>query len=152
MSPVPVTVVAADHPCLDGAVEAFVGSLGDNGCTATRRRSARNRAATEIGRPTDGFRLAAIEGDRVVGLARVGADGDVLVVVAPDRRTLGIGTALMSRVVDRARRLGYDSLTLRGRRHGARADEVARHHGAVLVRHRRYLVVMLAGAPVDRAG
>ena len=152
MSAAPVLVVAADHPSLDGALEAFVASLATDPCTTSRRRSMRHRAVREVARPTDGFRLAAVEGDRVVGLARVGADGDVVVVVAADRRGSGIGTVLIGEVVERARRYGFGSLHLRRSRRSARADEVARRHGAVVVRRAGHLEIVLTGTPLDRAG
>lgn len=143
------TIVAADHPSLDGAVEAFVSAVEPSVCGPGRRSSA-NR---EIARPGHGFRLAAVEGDRLVGLARVGTDGDVVVVVAPDRRGAGIGTTLLDHVVERARRLGYPRLLFRRARRTPRAVEVARRHRTELISHRGgRLELILRPAPLGRAG
>ena len=153
MATQPVTVVAADHPSLDGAVQAFVDALEPTTCPPGGEGHRRRAAHWDAGRAGDGFRVAAIEDTRIVGLAQVDAAGVLDVVVASDRRDLGIGTALVGQVVARARQSGYDRLVLPGSRRSRRVVEFARQHRSVLVRHRdRRLELVLHLSPLGRTG
>ena len=109
-------VVAADHPSLDRDVEQFINELRAEPRFFGPSASANPKPFPSLiaslqGR--GGFRLAAIEGGRVVGLIRVDGGGQVWLAVAADRRSAGVGTRLGTAALERAANLHYGRLVIR---------------------------------------
>lgn len=137
-----VTIVAADHPSLDGAVGRFLDELrreprfpGPSSSANPEPFPSLVDGLSSAGTPdpTAGFRLAALDGARVVGLARVDPTGQVLVAVAPDRRGDGVGTHLARHVVGRSRAVGFTHLCLRSSRRSRAATTLATAMGFMVI-------------------
>lgn len=104
------TIVAADHPSIDGALARFLtdlrsdpGSLGPSGSTHPEP----HRSLVDALAPADGgSRLAAVVDGRIIALAGVDRHGDIRVAVAADHRGRGVGAELVRHVVERARMRG----------------------------------------------
>jgi GNAT superfamily N-acetyltransferase len=137
-----VTIVAADHPSLDGAVGHFLDELRSEPRFFGPADSANPKpfpslidGLSHVGDDAQGtcFRLAAIDGGRVVGLVRVSSSGQVLVAVSPDRRGQGVGTVLARSVVERARALGFVQLCLRSSRRSRAATSLATSMGFMVI-------------------
>lgn len=137
-----VTIVAADHPSLDGAVGRFLDELRREPRFSGPSSSANPKpfpslvdglSSAGAPDPTAGFRLAALDGARVVGLARVDPTGQMLVAVAPDRRGDGVGTHLARHVVDRSRAVGFTRLCLRSSRRSRAATSLATAMGFMVI-------------------
>ena len=84
-------------------------------------------------RQRDGITLAAMEGGRVVGVARVDASGELLIAVTADRRGNGIGTTLGHAAVQRAACVGHRRVVLRTSRRHRAARKVGEHLGGIQV-------------------
>jgi len=138
-----IVIAAVDHPSLAGYVERFLEDL-----RAESRyfgpRAARNPkpfpSLIEAVAGSEGFRLAAVECGRIVGLARVDLGAELFVAVVAERRNMGIGTALCEASLQHAGQLGIATIVLRStqrstatRRLGARLGcvTVDRGHGRV---------------------
>ena len=145
-------IVAADHPALDHDVECFVAELrGEQRYFGPSARSNPKPVPSRIDalRGRGGFRMAAREDGRIVGLVRVDGAGDVAIAVASDRRGDGIGTALGRAAVERAIDLHYTRLTLRSTHRSRAARRIGEALGCVVVdvgRGRTDLIVDLAAA------
>lgn len=131
VSPLP-TIVAADHPSLDRAIDRFGSQLRHEtryfGPTAAANPKpypslvdglARSGPAQQdpvrgnSGGVGGGFRLAAVAGREVIALARVDDAGEILVAVAADHRGRGVGTSLVRALIGHARNVGYGRLRMR---------------------------------------
>lgn len=131
-----VLVVAADHPSLDRDVDRFVGAL-----RAEPRFFGPSAAANPKPFPSliaglqagDGFRLAAVDDGEIIGLARVAADGELLIAVRADRRAAGIGTVLGRAAVSRACDLGYGRIVIRASRRSRAVRRIGDQLGCVVV-------------------
>lgn len=146
-----IRFVAADHPSLDADVDAFLDRLQLEqrwfGPSA-RSRPGPFHSSTESLRAGGGFRLAAIECGRIVGLARVDGAGELFLAVGAEHRERGIGTALGHAMVTRARELHYPRLVLRTTRRSRAARCIAGRLGAAahgLGRGRVEFVLELVG-------
>lgn len=135
-----IRIVAADHPVLDRDVDTFLARLADEprffGPTAAANPKpfpSLIRALAE----RDGFRLAATECGRMIGLVRVDPSGNAFLAVAPDRRGTGVGTTLGRAALDRAIQLGYTRITLRSSRRSRAARRVGQALGCVVVEQGR---------------
>jgi GNAT superfamily N-acetyltransferase len=112
-------LVDATHPSLDGELDRFFDEL-----RAERRYFGPSasgnpkpfRSLTDALRRRDGFRLAALDSGRVVGLARIDDGGELFIAVVADRRGEGVGTTLGHAAVQRAALLGYRKVVLRSTR------------------------------------
>jgi len=139
----PIVIAAVDHPSLAGHVDRFLDDL-----RAESRyfgpRAAHNPkpfpSLIEAVAHTEGFRFAAVECGRIVGLARVDHHGELFVAVVAERRKMGIGSALCEASLQHAGQLGIATIVLRStqrstaaRRLGARLGcvSVDRGHGRV---------------------
>lgn len=135
-----VRVIAADHPVLDRVVDAFLEDLareprffGPTAATNPKPFPSLIRSLRERG----GFRLAATENGRMVGLVRVDRQGNAHLAVARERRGSGIGTMLGRAALDRAIQLGYTRITLRSTRRSRAARRVGEALGCIVVEQER---------------
>lgn len=147
-----VLIVAADHPSLDDAVADLLAELRAEpryfGPSARSNPKPLPSLIDGLERK-DGFRLAAVGRDRVVGIVRVDPSGDVLVAVTRGRRRHGIGTALLRASVERAASLHWERLVLRTSHRSEAAKRAAAHVGAIAVDVGRGRLDLIL--PVDRA-
>jgi GNAT superfamily N-acetyltransferase len=131
-----IRIAAADHPSLHGEIAAFVDRLGAEqrwfGPTAKRNpKPTRSLLDALLGR--GGFRVAATDGDRIVGLARVDGAGELFLAVDVEHRGLGIGTALGRAAAERARDLFYSRLVIRSSRRSRAVRRVGEGLGCLVV-------------------
>ncbi len=133
---VPCRVVAADHPSLDRDVQSFLEQLA-------LERTSLSLAPSE----RTGFRLAAIECGRVVGLARIDDVGELHLAVTKEHRGLGIGTMLGRAALDRAIALEYSHVLLRTTRRSGAARRVGEAMGCIVVESARGRTDMIAHLP-----
>ena len=149
-----IRLVAADHPSLDGATQRFGDEL-----RAERRYF--GLGARDVSKPfpsvisevtrLDGFRMALLEGDRVVALARIDATGTATMAVAADRRRSGLGTSLMQAIVERARRSGFDRIVMPASFRSAALVELGESLGASVVDLGRGRIDLIFEAHAARA-
>jgi GNAT superfamily N-acetyltransferase len=135
-----VQIVAADHPSLDGDVERFLGGLRSErryfGPTGRANpKPFPSLISTLSGR--GGFRLAAVECGRIVGLVRVDGAGELSIAVGAEHRRAGIGSALCRAASERAAALGHGRLLVRSTRRSRAVRELATGLGAVVVERDR---------------
>jgi GNAT superfamily N-acetyltransferase len=131
-----VSVVAAEHPSLDGEVAEFVAGL-----RAERRFFGPSGSANPKPFPSliaqleqaGGFRLAAMSAGRVIGLVRVDEGGSVFIAVASDHRGHGIGVTLLNTALERAANLRYGRLVIRSSRRSRAVRRVGERFGCVVV-------------------
>lgn len=131
-----IVIVAADHPSLVGDIDLFLEGLRREqrffGPTA---RSSPKPFSSLIGAlgQRGGFRMAAVECGRIVGLARVDGCGEMFLAVGAEHRGRGIGTTLGGAMAARARDLHYTRLVLRSSRRSRAARRIGEQLGAVVV-------------------
>jgi GNAT superfamily N-acetyltransferase len=149
-----VVIVTPDHPSLSGSVQDFLSEL---------RRESRFFGPSSATNPkpfsslidgldiaADGFRLAALESGRIVGMTRISEAGMVLVAVVADARGRGVGTALMRAGIERSQNFGFARLSLRSSRRSRAARALATSTGCLAVDHGRgrvELILDLRAAP-----
>lgn len=131
-----IQIVAADHPSLDRDVEIFLAELaverrffGPSAAANPKPFPSLIRALSDRG----GFRLAAVECGRLIGLVRIDHDGFAHLAVVADRRGTGVGTVLGRAALDRAIQLGYTRIVLRSTRRSRAARRVGESLGCVVV-------------------
>jgi len=134
--PTGIHIVAADHPSLAGDIDVFLDRVereqrwfGPSGRTNAKPF----RSLIEAVRARGGFRMAAIECGRIVGLARVDGAGELFLVVGAEHRGRGIGSTLGRAVAVRAHDLRYTRLVLRTTRRGLAARRIGEQLGAISV-------------------
>lgn len=129
-------IVAADHPSLDDDLARFLDGLRAEpryfGPTARANPKPFPSLIAALG-GRGGFRLAAVECGRIVGLARVDGAGELTVAVAPEHRGRGIGTGLCRAAIERASTMHYGHLVLRSTRRSRAVHDIAHALGAVIV-------------------
>jgi GNAT superfamily N-acetyltransferase len=131
-----IQIVAADHPSLDRDVEQFLARLAAEPRFFGPRASANPKPFPSLIRALGergGFRLAAIECGRVIGLVRVDERGNAHIAVAADRRGTGVGTELGRAALERAISLDYGRIVLRSSRRSRAARRVGEALGCVVV-------------------
>ncbi len=131
-----VQVIAADHPSLDRDVARFLAGLAREpryfGPSAAANPKPFPSLIQSLG-ARGGFRLAAVECGRVIGLVRVDEHGHAYIAVVPERRGAGIGTALGRAALDRAIALGYTRIVLRTSRRSRAARKIGEALGCIVV-------------------
>lgn len=135
-----IQIVAADHPSLDRDVEAFLARLADEPRFFGPTAAANPKPFPSLIRALadrSGFRLAAVECGRVIGLVRIDGSGRAHLAVAPDRRAAGVGTLLGRAALDRAIQLGYTRIVLRSSRRSRAARRVGQSLGCIVVEQGR---------------
>ena len=135
-----IFVVAADHPSLAGDIDVFLDRLqreqryfGPTG----RANPKPFRSLIASLRERGGFRMAAVECGRIVGLARVDGAGELFLAVGPEHRSRGIGTVLGGAMAERARDLHFTRLVLRSSRRSRAARRIGEQLDAVVIDHGR---------------
>lgn len=135
-----IQIVAADHPSLDGEIDAFLGALQREqryfGPTARRNPKPASSLIDAL-RSRGGFKMAAVADGRIVGLARVDGGGDLKIAIGAEHRGAGVGTRLGQAMAERARDLHYRRLVLRSTKRSRAARRVGEELGAVVVEHGR---------------
>jgi GNAT superfamily N-acetyltransferase len=130
------TIVQVDHPSFARDVEAFLIELRDEpryfGPTAATNPKP-FPSQIEALRNRGGFRVAAVETGRIVGLARVDGAGELTIAVVADRRGCGIGRALTTAALRRAGALHYRKVTLRTTHRAGAAQLMCEALGALAV-------------------
>jgi ribosomal protein S18 acetylase RimI-like enzyme len=133
---------------LRGAVAAFAARIPDRDRGFLDRFLFYDVAVAGWTQPTPARRIAALEGDEVVGLVTVEPQrgwmdhvGDFRVVVQPDARRTGVGAALIDHGVELARSLGVSKLSVEVMASNEGGLGLFERHGftreAVLSRHVR---------------
>jgi len=135
-----IIVVDALHPSLDDQLERFFDELHDEpryfGPSASSNPKP-FRSLVDALRRREGFRLAALECGRVVGVARVDEGGELFIAVTADRRGGGIGTTLGHAAVQRAAYLGHRRVSLRTTSRSRAARRVGEQLGGTIVERAR---------------
>ena len=131
-----IRIVAADHPSLGGDIEAFLDDVQRQqrffGPSA-RSNPKPFRSLIDSMRERGGFRLAAVECGRIVGLARVDGAGEMFLVVGAEHRGRGIGTVLGRSMAERGHALHYTRLVIRSTRRSRAVRRLGEALGAVVV-------------------
>ncbi len=137
-APPGMSIVAVDHPSYGADIGRFLDTLraesryfGPSGRANPKPFPSLIAALGERG----GFRIAAVECGRVVGLARVDGAGEMFMAVVADRRGRGIGTALGGACLERAAELHYRRIVMRTTRRSRAARRVAEQLGSLVVDH-----------------
>lgn len=149
-----IRLVAADHPSLDGATQRFAEEL-----RAERRYF--GQGSRDVSKPfpsvisevsrLEGLRMALVEGDRVVALARIDGQGTATMAVAADRRRSGLGTQLMQAIVEHAHRSGFDRIVMPASFRSASLVEIGTTLGASVVDLGRGRIDLIFEARAARA-
>lgn len=131
-----ICIAAVDHPSLSGDIAGFLDRLQAEhryfGPSA-RSNPKPSRSLIASLHESDGFRLAAVECGKIVGLARVDASGELFMAVAAEHRGRGIGSALGREVARRARQLDYTRVVLRSTRRSRAARRIGEELGCIVV-------------------
>ena len=130
-------VVALAHPSLDGAVAAFADELLREqrffGTAAPKLPAAALCNLTTGG----GTRLGMMVGGRLVGMARVDADGAAVIAVVQPLRGRGLGRELLQSTLRRAAAQGHDRVTFPSSWRSGAFIRLAESSGATVVDHGR---------------
>lgn len=135
-----IRIVAADHPSLDRELETFLAHLAEEPRFFGPRAAANPKPFPSLIRALgerSGFRLAAVDSGRVIGLVRIDPSGYAHLAIAAERRATGIGTLLGRAALDRAIQLGYTRIVLRSTRRSRAARRVGESLGCIVVDHDR---------------
>lgn len=135
-----IHIVAADHPSLVGDIDAFLGRLrGEQRFfgPSARRNPKPSCSLIEALRARGGFKMAAIECGRIVGMARVDVGGDLTIAIDAEHRGRGIGPVLCRAMAERARDLQYRRLVLRTTKRSRAARRIGEDLGATVIEHGR---------------
>jgi GNAT superfamily N-acetyltransferase len=132
------TIISIDHPSYGAEIARFLDTLRSEpryfGPSAKANPKPFPSLIEALG-GRSGFRIAAIEQGRIVGLARVDADGELFLAVVADRRGAGIGAALGRASLERAAGLHYHRIVMRSTRRSRAAHRVAEQLGCLVVDH-----------------
>ncbi len=149
-----ICIAAADHPSLDGDVEAFLGRLlAEQRYFGPSARSnpkpSRSLIHALAGR--GGFRMAAVECGQIIALARVDGAGELFMAVDAEHRNLGIGATLGRAVAERARQLHYTRIVLRSTKRSQAFRRIGEELGCVVIDgHRGRTDFILDLLPAER--
>jgi GNAT superfamily N-acetyltransferase len=128
-------IVAADHPSLMEARERFVAELraeqryfGRSGTTPKPFPSLIAKLSTG-----EGTRLATMVDGRMIGLACIGADGEASVAVVEECRGLGVASALLRSVIERARLAGHSVVYIRSSHRSRAVTAIGESLGGTVV-------------------
>jgi GNAT superfamily N-acetyltransferase len=136
--PLGTVIVSVDHPSFTGDIDRFLCELRNEpryfGPTASTNPKP-FPSLIEALRGRGGFRVAAVECGRIVGLARVDGSGEMFLAVVADRRSAGIGVALCRTALVRAAELHYRKVVVRSTRRSRAARRMAEQIGCLVVEH-----------------
>ena len=140
MAAINVNIVAVDHPSLDVDLDRFLTELRSErrhiGPPARTNTAPLPSLVTSL-RGRGGFRIAAVECGRVIGLVRVDGAGAVWIAVAAHRRGWGIGAALGRAALERAIAMNYPRLVIHSVRRSWAIRRTAERLGCVVVEPER---------------
>lgn len=135
-----IRIVAADHPSMCRDIDRFVETLRSEpryfGPSASTNPKPFPSLITAL-QGRGGFRAAALESGRIVGLVRVDGAGMLSIAVAADRRGLGIGTILGRAAIERAAALHYGRIVIRSSRRSRAARRIGEQLGCIVVEQAR---------------
>lgn len=127
-----------DHPCFGHDIDRFVHELRNEpryfGPTASTNPKP-FPSLIEALRGRGGFRVAAVESGRIVGMARIDGAGELFIAVVADRRSAGIGQALAAAALRRAAELHFTTVTARSTRRSQAMLRLGQQFGCALVEH-----------------
>jgi GNAT superfamily N-acetyltransferase len=131
-----ISIVPVDHPSLGGDIDRFLAELRAEpryfGPSAKANPKPFPSLIDAIG-GRSGFRLAAIERCRVVGMCRVDDGGELYVAVVADRRGDGVGQFLARAALQRAADLHYPVLTARSTRRSRAMLRLCEQFGCTVI-------------------
>jgi GNAT superfamily N-acetyltransferase len=131
-----IVIVPVGHPCLGAGVDRFLASLRAEpryfGPTAKANPKPFPSLIEALG-GRGGFRLAAVEQGRVVGMCRVDRAGELHVAVVADRRGDGVGQELARAALQRAAELHYPVVTARSTRRSLAMLRLCEQFGCTVV-------------------
>ncbi len=133
-----MSIISADHPSLGGDIDRFLVDLRSEQRFFGPSAKANPKpfpSLIEALRGRGGFRIAAVECGRIVGLARVDGAGELFLAVVADRRGAGIGAALGRATLERAAVHNYRRVVMRSTRRSRAARRVAEQLGCLVVDH-----------------
>jgi len=129
-------IVHVDHPSFGNDIERFVTELRNEpryfGPTASTNPKP-FPSLIEALRDRGGFRLAAVESGRIVGMARIDGSGELFLAVVADRRRSGIGQQLAAAALVRAAELDYATVSIRSTRRSEAMHRLCRQFGSAAI-------------------
>ena len=132
------TVISVDHPSYSGEITRFLDNLRGEPRYFGPSAKANPKpfpSLIEALRGRGGFRIAAVEQGRIVGLARVDGAGELFLAVVADRRGVGIGTALGRASLERAAGLHFHRIVMRSTGRSRAAHRLAEQLGCLVIDH-----------------
>jgi RimJ/RimL family protein N-acetyltransferase len=137
-TPLGTCIVGVDNPSFGRDIDRFLDELRNEpryfGPTASTNPKP-FPSLIEALRGRGGFRVAAVECGRIIGMARINGAGELFLAVVADRRGSGIGQALGRAALERAADLHYRKVVFRSTRRSRAARRVAEQLGCVVVDH-----------------
>ena len=137
-APRAMSIVSVDHPSFGGEIDRFLATLRSEpryfGPSA-RANPKPFPSLIEALRGRGGFRIAAVEDGRIVGMARVDGAGELFLAVVAERRGTGIGASLGRASLERAAGLHYRRVVMRSTQRSRAALRVAERLGCLVVDH-----------------
>lgn len=131
-----MSIVPADHPSLCDEIDRFLAELRSEPRYFGPSAKANPKpfpSLIEALREQDGFRLAAIDDGRVIGLCRIGRDGEFHVAVTSSRRGDGVGRDLARAALKRAAELRYPVVTARSTRRSRAMLRLCEQFGCTVI-------------------
>ncbi len=146
-------IVVADHPTLERLITQFLDALGAEPRYFGPSASSNPKPFPSLLRTlaaVDGFRLAAVHDDHIVGLARISPDGELHIAVAKAHRGRGVGTLLGRAALERAIDLDFSRIVMRSSKRSRAARRVGTSMGCVVVERERGRTDLIAHLPSGR--
>ncbi len=137
-TPLGTVIVTVDHPSFSRDIDRFLTELRDEPRFFGPSASANPKpfpSLIEALRGRGGFRVAAVEAGRIVGLARIDGAGEMFVAVVADRRGAGVGVAVCRHALVRAAELHYRKVVVRSTRRSRATRRMAEQLGCIMVEH-----------------
>lgn len=134
--PLGTSIVCVDHPSFGRDIDRFVLELRNEprffGPTASTNPKP-FPSLIEALRGRGGFRVAAVESNRIVGMARIDGAGELFLAVVADRRGAGIGQAVARAALQRAAELDIPRITARSTKRSQAMLRLGQQFGGALV-------------------
>jgi GNAT superfamily N-acetyltransferase len=129
-------IVHVDHPSFGNDIDRFLCELRNEprffGPTASTNPKP-FPSLIEALRGRGGFRVAAVESGRIVGLARIDGSGELFIAVVGDRRRSGIGQRLAAAAFERAAELHYATVSIRSTRRSEAMHRLCQRFGSAAI-------------------
>jgi GNAT superfamily N-acetyltransferase len=145
-APRATSIAAVDHPSYGDAIDRFLDELrAERRCFGPTARTNPKPFPSLIdalaGR--GGFRLAAWERGRIVGMCRIDGAGEFHVAVVADHRRAGIGRALAHAALSRAADLHYPVVRARSTRRSVAMQRLCEEFGCAVIEFERGRVELI---------